>query len=271
MLERAEDVTAPDLARGCQQAERNAGERRVHARLVHQVPEHHAARDVHGDRCHTPAHQSHPNGDHQGPEQVRYRQALDVEDSDDQDPAKVVDDRESQQEQLQPRWRATAEHRQHTQHERYVRRDRHPPSTCVLGPEVQREEDPRRNDHPPDSGQDRKRRGSRLTKLPHDQLSLDLQTHDEEEERHQGLVDPLAGVLAHLQRPRSERQRRLPDVVIAAWVEIGPEQPDDGRHEEDEASRGLPGNELLQRAARASDGAHGRRVPSTPARCRRDP
>ena len=59
---------------------------------------------------------------------------------------------------------------------------------------VDGEVDQRRDDHPADGGDRRHRRLPAVAQLAVDQLALDLQADDEEEDRHQPVVDPLPQV-----------------------------------------------------------------------------
>jgi hypothetical protein len=63
---------------------------------------------------------------------------------------------------------------------------------------VQRQEQRRRQHHPADGGDRGQRRPAGIAELTDDQFALDLQADDEEEHRHQAVVDPVLKVLADL-------------------------------------------------------------------------
>ena len=77
-------------------------------------------------------------------------------------------------------------------------------------PSVERDVDDRRHDHAADRRDDRQHRLARLGQLADDDLALDLEPDDEEEERHQPVVDP---VLERL------RERPVPDLDTDLDVE----------------------------------------------------
>ena len=65
----------------------------------------------------------------------------------------------------------------------------------------------RRRDRPGHGRERRKRRGPPVAQLAVDELTLDLQSDDEEEHRHQAVVDPVLQVLVdaqhvHVRRPQ---------------------------------------------------------------------
>ena len=70
-------------------------------------------------------------------------------------------------------------------------------------PAVSSDEDRDRQRHAADGGDRRQRRGAPVAQLAHHQLALDLQPDDEEEHRHQPVVDPVVQV----QRPQLGAQK----------------------------------------------------------------
>ena len=74
------------------------------------------------------------------------------------------------------------------------------PTVGLLPAGGEREEDRGRQQHPAESGQHRKKGDPRLAQLPRHQLALDLEAHDEEEEGHQTVIDPVLKILGDGQR-----------------------------------------------------------------------
>ena len=83
-----------------------------------------------------------------------------VEDRDDEDRADVVDDREGEQEELQPGRDARAEQREHSDRERDIGRHRDAPPAAAGAARVPREEHERRHDHAADGREERQARGA---------------------------------------------------------------------------------------------------------------
>ena len=140
-----------------------------------------------------------------------------IEDRDHDDRADVVDDRERQQEQLQrlrhacraprvrrPRMRCRSPSGSPT-------RDR--PNRRAFDRHVEQ----RRDHHPADRGEDGQAAVRRSRKLTSHELTLDLEADDEEEDRHQPVVDPMEQVFGDREtgptrssghRPTRRRTRR---------------------------------------------------------------
>ena len=79
------------------------------------------------------------------------------------------------------------------------------PQPCGAGSSrVERQVDQRRNDHAADRREDRQHRLAANRQLADEELALDLEPDDEEEERHQQVVDPVHERLAELpsRRPK---------------------------------------------------------------------
>ena len=127
----------------CEHAERDAGERGVHVRLVHGEPAHAAERQVDPDVV-DPVADRRGGGDRPDRDaQPGERDALGVEDRDHDDRADVVGDREGQQEQLEPRRRPGAEHGDHAGDDRDVGGHRDAPALRPVAAGVEDREDRR--------------------------------------------------------------------------------------------------------------------------------
>src|SRR5919108_441713 len=105
-----------------------------------------------------------------------------------------------------------------------------------------------RDGHPPDGGDPGERGRAPIPELAREELALDLEPHDEEEQRHQAVVHPVAEVLGD--RPVTERQPDAgpPDRVVGvAPGRVRPRQRDQGGREEERRARGRRRQELLER------------------------
>ena len=136
-------------------------------------------------------------------EQRVQRQARRVEDRDDEDGAEVVEDRERQQEHLQ---RRAARAIRAAPARRAQRRCRWPPESPSpaarpASPQLISDIDQRRHDHAADRGDDRQHGLARCESSPSQDLALDLETDEEEEHRHQAVVDPQHERLAKCRHP----------------------------------------------------------------------
>jgi hypothetical protein len=90
------------------------------------------------------------------------------------------------------------------------------------------------------------RGGATVAQLAPGELALDLQPDDEEEQRHQAVVDPVLQVLVnpgdvHVGGPERE--------VGVTRGRVGPDDGHDGGGEQHDAARRLVMEELRQRAA----------------------
>jgi hypothetical protein len=102
----------------------------------------------------------------------------------------VVDHREGQQADPQA-GAAGRDQRQDSEREGGVGRHRGAPAMGPAAAPVEREVDPNRHRHPTRRRDNRDRHAAPLSKLPGVELALGLEADDEEEERHQALIDPM--------------------------------------------------------------------------------
>ena len=163
-----------------------------------------------------------------------------VEDGDDQDRPQVVGDGQGGEEHLEPDGHPLAEERQHPQGEGDVRGHGHAPAPGRLPAGVEEEEEERRRDHP---AQGRRHRQDRLVEggqPAHHHLPLDLEPDDEEEDRHQEVVDPV------VQRHRVVVLADLEAQLDVEQMEVGlgpgrvrPGQGHQGAGQQDDAARHL--------------------------------
>ena len=173
------------------EAENNAGDGGMDARFFDGGPEEEAKNGVESN-----APTADPVGrDHGAEKQHTPAQSLDidavgVEDGDDENRADVVDDGEGEEEDTELRGKETSQQREHAEREGDVGGEGNPPAAAVLPRAVEGEEDEGGHDHPADGRHHGKRRLPRLAQLAMDDLSLDFEADNEEEDRHQAVVDP---------------------------------------------------------------------------------
>lgn len=86
-------------------------------------------------------------------------------------------------------------------------------------------------------------------------LALDLKSDDEEEQDHQGVVDPLSQRVGQRERSGVQREFRVPESMVAsAPGRIDPEQRDGGGSQQHEAAAALGVNEFLRGHEKMPDG-----------------
>ncbi len=81
---------------------------------------------------------------------------------------------------------------------------------------IDRHIDQRRHQHAPDGGDGRKRRLAPARQLPLDHLALDLAADDQEEQRHQPVVDPEQQRLVDVQRPQANLEWSGKEKIVIA-------------------------------------------------------
>jgi len=183
-------------------------------------------------------------------DEAHRRQAGRVEDCDDEDCAHVIDD--GQREQKDPQgWRHTlSQQGENADRERDVggRRDAPPPGGGM--PEVERREDARRNSA--DGGRQRKGSSPRLAELTSVNLPMDLESNDEEEDRHHAVVDPEVQISLEGERTELHAEGEVPKRAMAlAPGRIRPGECDRGGGEKKDSARGLDGQEPFDGGKRA--------------------
>ena len=104
---------------------------------------------------------------------------------------------------------------------------------------------------PPIAGQQRQREPPPLAQLAEVELAPRLEPDDEEEERHQAAVDPLAQVERDAGVAEVDRERRRPERVVRRRVDVHPDERGDRRGEQDRGAAGLRAQELAQRRLEA--------------------
>ena len=175
------------------EAEQDAGDRRMHARGVHERPHGEGQRQQQPPRPDPTLHQDRkdPERDH-GHQERDDLQLGGEEDGDDRDRQEVVDDREREQERAQRRRQTATDHREHGEGEGDVGRDGDRPALrrAAVRQGVDHRVDDRGHDHPADGGRDRHRGPAGVAQVTGDELPLELQARHEEEDRQQPVRGP---------------------------------------------------------------------------------
>ena len=199
----------------------------MHARQQGEIPEQSEADHVRQQRLHARAVQPVEQRQHRRrAAQRRKVQPLGIEQRDDRHRAHVVDDRHRGEEQLERRRRAIPEQRQHADGESDVGRGRYGPAIGQVRPR-------RRHQQIDDRGENharRRRQHRQPAPVPGGQATvekfpLDLQPDDQEEDRHQPIIDPQMD----RHRPKLGRQRR-PDLRMHQIMIEMPRRRQVGQH-----------------------------------------
>ena len=200
-----------------------------------------AAVDVHRES------EQHGREQAESHEQRPRRQVLRVDERDDEQRHDVVDHDHRQQERAQAVQPARADEREHAQREGGVGRHGGSPPPLRTAARVEGEIDEHRHDHPADA-RDQGQRGPRpLPQLAHVELAPRLEPDDEEEERHEAAVDPVAQVQGERRAADVDRERRAPEGVVRGSVDVHPGQRGQSGPEQDDRAPGLGPQEVAQR------------------------
>ncbi len=181
-------------------------------------------------------HGQEESADGQG--EVAEVQILGVEDGDDSYGPDVVGDRQREQEQPRPARDPGSEEGQHTNREGDVGRhgDTPAPDRRLTGIEIDPYVDESREDHAAEGGHDGEGSCLGVAQVTVDHLTLDLEPDDEEEDRHQAVVDHVLDVLVEMNRPEVDDQRGLEDLEIGGRpAGVGPDHCDDRSGQKDQA------------------------------------
>jgi hypothetical protein len=198
-----------------------------------------------------------------------------VADRDHRDGPEVVDDREREQEDLEPGGHAGAEHGERRHREGDVGRHRHAPARDRRPAGVQRRVERRRREHAAERTEDRQHRALAGRELAVHELVLDLHPHQEEEDHHQPVVHPLLERERELRLAEREREFRVPERCVAgAEGRVGPDEGREGGEEQQDRARRLDREEALEGRGepvgeRRRLGAHaaGSQIASSPVMC----
>ena len=177
-----------------------------------------------------------------------------VEQGDHQDGADIVGDRQRRQEHPYPHGHPVAQKRNDAEREGDVRCHGDAPAGRAGAPGVERGIQQRGDHHAAQRPGDRERGPLEGGELAGQHLALDLESHQEEEHRHQAVVDQVVQRRMHRQRPDGQRELRLPEVLVGVRPRgVGPRQRHHDARQEDEAAGGLGLHEALKRREYALD------------------
>jgi hypothetical protein len=152
--------------------------------------------------------------DRGGDQQRLEGHVLAVGERDHQQRDHVVDDDDRQHEAAQAVGEARPDQGEHPEGEGGVGRHRDAPPLRRPLARVEGQVDGDRHRHPAEGGEHRQGQATALAQLADVELAADLEPDDEEEERHQAVVDPLAKVLGDARVPDPDRERRRPDALV---------------------------------------------------------
>src|SRR4029453_19659512 len=93
----------------------------------------------------------------------------------------------------------------------------------------------------------RQREPPPLTELAQIELSPRFEPDDEEKERHQAAVDPLAQIEGNAVAAYVDREARPPEGVVGRRRDVHPDERRDGGREQDRGAAGLGAEELAER------------------------
>ena len=237
---------------GDREGQRDAGDGRVHAGLEHEVPhgdaEQHVGRGVEDAQAVEGEQGREAAGRVQ---QVDEMQVAGVVQGDDEHGAQVVQNGQRQQEHLEPGRHAGAEHHQHAQRERDVGRGRNRPAAQGGGVAVVEGGEHEAGDqHAAEGGEGRQGGVPGVGEMAGDELALELQADQEEEDRHQAVVDPQQRGL--LQRDGAEVQMHRPvqqQRVLVLPAGVGDDEGGQRADDQHEAAVGLDLQEVADRNA----------------------
>ena len=169
---------------------------------------------------------------------------------DDDDGTEVIDDRQGEQEHLQRRRDTAPEQRHHPDGEGDVGGHRDSPPAAFGSTGVEGEIDHCGHDHATEGGHRRQGGLAAVAQLADRPLAFDLQADDEEEDRHQPVVDDVVEVLGEMERPDGDVDRRRPQrLVTGAPRRVRPHQRHHrGRRQEYSTGR-LDTQEPVQRSS----------------------
>ena len=230
------------------QPDRQPGDHRVDPRLVHRDPD----RDPDDDRQRAAVgRQEAQRGEHgEEPDRDRQRHRVDrlgVDEDDDPERGEVVDDDQGEEEDPQPGGAARRRQGEGAERQRRVGRHRHPPAVGAVAAAVDQQVD---RDRRGDAAERRRRRDpdpGPLAQLAEVELALGLEPDDEEEQRHQPLVDPGVEVGVDPVRADLDAEVGRPEVGVGAGGDVRPSQRCEDRGDEDDGAAGLGAEEVAHR------------------------
>ncbi len=249
-----------------QEGENDAGERGVYAGLEQCRPHDRADQEIGRLLDHAAPVQQRERREARARDAEReQREVLGVEERDDHDRADVVEDRDGHQERAQRERDAIPQQHQNGEREGDVGGGGNRPAlqrhrVLPVDPDVDR----RRHEHAADRAERRQAGLTQIAQITVDELALELQADQQEEHRHEPVVDPQEQRLVdpeltdpHLHGQRDQR------AVEGARGRVGDEQRQRRRSDQQDSARRLVAQEIAKRVD------HGGRVLRSGLRCGR--
>ena len=119
-------------------------------------------------------------------------------------------------------------------------------------PRVDGQVDRDRHDHPAEGGEHRQGEAAALAQLADVELAPHLEPDDEEEERHQAVVDPIAEVLGDARVADPDRECVCQTRLVGGRSMLAQASAATRRAEQDDGAAGLGAQELAQRSRQAA-------------------
>ncbi len=195
-----------------------------------------------------------PAGEDQADEARRRQEeghdveVLRVRDADDADRDDVVEDHQGEEEHPQLGGRGRADERQGPEEERGVAADDDAPPVGRLPAGVHRQVEQGRQHQPADAGEHGQDEAAPLGELADGEVAAHLEADDEEEQRHQAVVDPVAEVHRQLRAAEADGELGVPELLVGPRPpRVRPEEGQDRGREEHRGAAGLGAQEAAQR------------------------
>ena len=233
-------------------ARHDAGDRGVDARLENRQPQddtnNHIDRDVPNAG---ELHQQYEDDESDGGKRPADGKVGRVEDRDDDDRADVVDDGKGQEKDLHRLRDTITEQGDDADGEGNVGGHRDAPTVGADPASVEGEEDQGRHDHAAERGHRRECGSARVGEFAADEFLLDFEPDDEEEDNHQGIVDPrLKRLVDREQRAEFETDVEVDEGLVGVLPRrVGPHQRNDGGEDQEKSAGRLNLQKITNRAA----------------------
>ena len=232
-VERVLDIPPVRPVHRHEQRDRDARERRVHARREEREP--HDDRQRRVDRTAPAAEvagEVHADQADGGDDEGERVEVLGVDQGDDAEGADVVDDGESEEEDAQATGHPRADQGERADEERRVGRDHHAPRLGLPGVRGDGHEQQRRDRQTCDGSDHRHDRPRPAGELADRELAAHLEPDREEEDRHQRVVDEGVQREVELKVADADGEVGLPERLVREAGDVRPDDRDKGREQE---------------------------------------
>ena len=199
--------------------EDNARNRRMNARVEKAEPREQSEQEIRCDVQHASAVERKCGGECRQPcEQGNERKTARVEQRDDNNRAEIIDDGKCRQKDDNGGRGAACRDGENAQRKGDVRRHRDAPARhcCGVAAHIDRSVEECGDEHPPDGCTDGENRRRERLQLTEEKFALDFQSDDEEENRHQTVVDPVEHTQIEMIRRRPCDGNSVKHSLIAA-------------------------------------------------------